>query len=202
MPSKTDIPHALEPIQIHPGDKPPNEPKTHLKHFQKPTQHIRGILNGVGVSLDLSKSQGKLPLGVQFPTQPPADENIPEDEPGTVLLGEGISDWMMVGEGHVLAAKMSETEVLEPQNLAEAKSQPDWPLWEKAIQEELSVLKAAATWELVDIPEGANIVGLKWVFHAKKNAASIVICYKAQLVAQGFLQVPGINYFDMFVPVA
>jgi len=29
-----------------------------------------------------------------------------------------------------------------------------------------------------------------------------VVCYKACLVAQGFSQIPGINYFDTFAPVA
>ena len=40
------------------------------------------------------------------------------------------------------------------------------------------------------------------MFRAKKDAAGKVICYKARLVAQGFLQVPGVNYFDTFAPVA
>ena len=86
------------------------------------------------------------------------------DKPTVVLEGEGMSDWMMVGEEYALAAEISETEALEPRNLAEAKSSPDWALWDKAIQEELSVLKAAGTWEVVDAPKGANIVGSKWVF--------------------------------------
>ena len=46
------------------------------------------------------------------------------------------------------------------------------------------------------------MVGSKWVFHAKKDATGNVICYKAHLVAQGFSQVPGVDYFDMFAPVA
>ena len=29
-----------------------------------------------------------------------------------------------------------------------------------------------------------------------------MVCYKACLVAQGFSQIPGINYFDTFAPVA
>ena len=32
--------------------------------------------------------------------------------------------------------------------------------------------------------------------------AGNVIRYKAQLVVQGFSQVPEVNYFDMFAPVA
>ena len=63
-------------------------------------------------------------------------------------------------------------------------------------------MKAAGTWELVDVPAGANIVGSKWVFCAKKDAAGNVVCYKARLVAQGFSKVPGVDYFDTFAPVA
>jgi len=45
-------------------------------------------------------------------------------------------------------------------------------------------------------------VGSKWVFHAKKDAAGNVVHYKACLVAQGFSQVPSVDYFDTFAPVA
>ena len=79
---------------------------------------------------------------------------------------------------YCMAAEMRESEALEPRDLKEAQSGPDWLLWEKAIQEELAVLKAARTWELVDAPAGANIVGSKWVFHAKKDAAGNVVQYK------------------------
>jgi len=54
----------------------------------------------------------------------------------------------------------------------------------------------------VDAPKGVNIVGSKWVFREKKDTAGNVVQYKARLVAQGYLQVPGINYLDMFAPVA
>jgi hypothetical protein len=86
--------------------------------------------------------------------------------------------------------------------LTEVKCCPDWPLWEKAIHEELTLLRETSTWELTNPPTGANIVGSKWVYRAKKDAAGNVICYKAHLVAQGFSQVPGVNYFDTFAPVA
>jgi hypothetical protein len=102
---------------------------------------------------------------------------------------------------YAMAAEISEVEALEPRSLAEVKRQPDWPLWEKAIQEELALLQETGTWELTDAPDGANIVGLKWVFCMKKDVTGNVICYKAHLVAQGFSQVPGVNYFDTFAPI-
>ena len=53
-----------------------------------------------------------------------------------------------------------------------------------------------------DTPPGANIVGSKWVFKIKKDSGRHIMQRKARLVAQGFSQVPGINYFNMFAPVA
>ena len=62
---------------------------------------------------------------------------------------------------YALAAEISKLKALEPCSLTEAKSRPDWPLWEKAIEEESKVLKDAGTWEIIDAPSGANIMGSK-----------------------------------------
>jgi len=39
-----------------------------------------------------------------------------------------------------MVADISKEKALEPRNLAEAKARPGWPLWEKAIAEELAML--------------------------------------------------------------
>jgi Reverse transcriptase (RNA-dependent DNA polymerase) len=122
-----------------------------------------------------------------------------------ILEGEGTADWMLIADevdGYVLVAETSEVEAIEPRSLAEARRRPDWHLWETAIHEELVVLRDAGTWRLTIAPSGTHIVGSKWVFRAKKDAAGNIVRYKARLVAQGFSQVPGVNYFDMFAPVA
>ncbi|KAF8799487.1 hypothetical protein BYT27DRAFT_7075854, partial [Phlegmacium glaucopus] len=108
----------------------PNDPIERPKRVRKPTQKVKDLMEGVAVSSNLPKSQTKLAPGVQLPTEPPQEHDIlPVEEPSTVLEGEGLSDWMMVADftdEYALAAETSATEALEPRNLAEAKSRPDW----------------------------------------------------------------------------
>ncbi|GJY02108.1 putative ribonuclease H-like domain-containing protein [Tanacetum coccineum] len=57
-------------------------------------------------------------------------------------------------------------------------------------------------WILVDIPNGKKAIGTKWVFRNKKDERGIVIRNKARLVAQGHRQEEGIDYEEVFAPVA
>jgi hypothetical protein len=102
----------------------------------------------------------------------------------------------------VFMAETADVEALEPRMLAEARKRPKWPQWEQAILEELETLKAASTWRLEDASPRANIISLKWVLKAKKDAAGNVVRYKACLIAQGFSQIGGVDYDDTYVPVA
>jgi len=106
------------------------------------------------------------------------------------------------GLEQALVATTSDAEALEPCSLAEVKRRPDWHLWEKAINEELATLKAAGTWRMEEAPAGANIIGSKWVFKAKKDSTGNIARYKARLVAQGFSQIGGVDYDDTYAPVA
>ena len=67
-----------------------------------------------------------------------------------------------------------ETDELEP-SYDEARQRSDWPQWKKAIDVELDSLKAAGTWEVVNRPDGVNVVDSKWVFRLKKDAKGKVI---------------------------
>ncbi|GJU15047.1 putative ribonuclease H-like domain-containing protein [Tanacetum coccineum] len=55
---------------------------------------------------------------------------------------------------------------------------------------------------LVELPNGKRAIGTKWVFRNKKDERGIVIKNKARLVAQGYTQEEGIDYDEVFAPVA
>ncbi|GJV63967.1 retrovirus-related pol polyprotein from transposon TNT 1-94 [Tanacetum coccineum] len=55
---------------------------------------------------------------------------------------------------------------------------------------------------LVDLPIGKRVIGTKWVFRNKKDKRGIMIRNKARLVAQGHRQEEGIDYEEVFAPVA
>ena len=88
-----------------------------------------------------------------------------------------------------------------PRTLAEAKASPEWPEWEKAIKAEMDILGEMGTWKLGDLPKGREAVGCKWVFDIKHDHEGKISRYKARLVAQGYSQIPGMDYFETFAPV-
>ena len=55
---------------------------------------------------------------------------------------------------------------------------------------------------MVDLPPGCTIVGCKWIFKKKLNPDGTINKYKAYLVAKGFFQREGIDYFDIYLPVS
>ncbi|GJV40499.1 putative ribonuclease H-like domain-containing protein [Tanacetum coccineum] len=76
------------------------------------------------------------------------------------------------------------------------------PRWIEVMQEELLQFKLQEVWTLVDLPNGKRAIGSKWVFRNKKDERGIVIRNKTRLVAQGYTQEEGIDYDEVFAPVA
>jgi hypothetical protein len=105
------------------------------------------------------------------------------------------------GAGSAFFAAMAEADALEP-TYEEAQKRSDWPKWKEAIQTELAALRAAGTWTVVERPTNRNVVDSKWVFRVKKNAGGEIEKWKARLVARGFTQVYGVDYFETFALVA
>src|ERR1043165_7453282 len=69
-------------------------------------------------------------------------------------------------------------------------------MWLNSMKEE------PKTWKLIELPREKKAINVIWVFKVKLKPDGSVGKHKARLVARGFLQKPGLNYFEVFAPVA
>jgi len=58
------------------------------------------------------------------------------------------------------------------------------------------------TWQIVDRPEDAEVIGSRMVLRNKVNPDGTINRRKARVVAKGFAQRPGIHFNQTFAPVA
>ena len=70
------------------------------------------------------------------------------------------------------------------------------------MERELESIEKNQTWELVDLPKGHKSIGLKWVYKLKKDSEGKVLKHKARLVAKGYVQKKGVDFEEVFAPVA
>nr|GEX58051.1 ribonuclease H-like domain, reverse transcriptase, RNA-dependent DNA polymerase [Tanacetum cinerariifolium] len=87
----------------------------------------------------------------------------------------------------------------KPKNYKEASRDQKWI---EAIKVELDSINRNNTWELTTLPKGHKAIGLKWLFKTKKDANRNIIKHKARLVAKGYIQEHGIDFEEVFAPVA
>ena len=70
------------------------------------------------------------------------------------------------------------------------------------MDEEMDSLDKNEAWQLVQLPAGRKAIGSKWLFKKNLHAEGKVYKYKARLVAKGYSQVEGIDFGEIFSPVA
>ena len=69
------------------------------------------------------------------------------------------------------------------------------------MQAEINALKTNNTWLMCPLPPSKVPIGCKWVYKVKLKADGSVERYKACLVAKGFTQIEGIDFYETFTPV-
>ena len=74
--------------------------------------------------------------------------------------------------------------------------------WRKAMEDEIDAIERNGTWELSDLPKAKKTIGVKWVYKTKLKEDGEIDKYKARLVAKGYKQEHGVDYTEVFAPVA
>ena len=74
--------------------------------------------------------------------------------------------------------------------------------WRKAAQAEVQGLVDMDTWEVVDPVDGIKPIDSKWVFKVKYTPTGEVEKYKGRLVVRGDSQRAGLDFGEVFSPVA
>jgi hypothetical protein len=87
----------------------------------------------------------------------------------------------------------------EPSTFEEASKHK---VWKDAMIEEYESILKNDVWEVVPRPHGKSMVTSKWLYKIKHAADGSVEKFKARFVARGFSQKEGIDYDEIFAPVA
>ena len=122
---------------------------------------------------------------------------IQKDHPKELIIGDPNSG--VVTRSREIISNSCFVSKIEPKNVKEALTDE---YWISAMQDELNQFKRHEVWELVPRPEGTNIIGTKWIYKNKSDAEGVVTRNKERLVAQGYTQVEGIDFDEIFSPVA
>jgi hypothetical protein len=70
--------------------------------------------------------------------------------------------------------------------------------WQAAINSKFQPLIKNNTWELTTLPTDRTTLACKWISKTKYGPHNEILKRKARLVAQGFLQQEGIDYYETF----
>ena len=86
-----------------------------------------------------------------------------------------------------------------PRTFHQAVTGPEKAFWIPSIKSELRSLRRNHTWDIIRKEKGMKPITTKWVFK-KKIKANGLIRFKSRLVARGFSQEKGVNFFKTYAP--
>ena len=110
------------------------------------------------------------------------------------------SFWDVAQTEHALTV-IKAASVATPRSYREAMASVHAYEWNLAVQRELKSMHDKQVWRVVPRTKQKPI-GMRWVFKAKQDENGDVIKFKGRLVAKGFAQRYGVDFFEVWAPVA
>ncbi|KAD3640062.1 hypothetical protein E3N88_29285 [Mikania micrantha] len=165
-------------------------------HYQDPDQNIN--------NLDHDVILPQFPV-TRFHVNHPIDQIIGDPHAGVQTCNQLTNEEIMYVElekthgSQELWMHSAFISQIEPKTVTEALREPAWV---EAMQEELNQFCKLGVWHLVDFPKGEKKIGTRWVQRCKRDDRGVIVRNKARLVVQVFRQVEGIDYDEVFAPVA
>ena len=154
-----------------------------------------GVPSTLGVVPSTQAEQGSPLTPIEF-TSPPSDITEFVDAFHNIIGStrpSGLAGWLLNDPELLLIS------IEEPPTFALAERDANWQ-W--AMLEEMKVIEENKTLELVNPPLGCRPIGLKWVYKVKQDEHGAILKHKARLIARGFVQREGIDFEEVFAPVA
>ena len=192
-------PVDVEPVDVRPVPEPPAPrlvprmpfPVPDMPERPRTPPEVKNLLS------NFERHPATAPLPPKRPTRARLPGTLSEEANTSV-----VHDPVCVPVLDAMEYAFSTAPNLEPRSLAEALKRPDASLWVKAALAEIEAHLKNGTWELAQLPPGRRAIGSRWVFKIKRTPEGAIDKYKGRLVAQGFSQVPGVHYGEIFASTA
>lgn len=107
-------------------------------------------------------------------------------------------------EGAHVATTSASSNYEDPLSYNEAMQSNDKSKWQHAMDEEMESQHKCHSWISISrdsVPNHKRILKCRWVYKTKRDADGNIIRYKCRVVAKGFMQRFGEDYFETFAPV-
>lgn len=140
-----------------------------------------------------------LQLPSSFPPQP-----APQGVTGGASGGDGLSASVLHALMQVIAggeSGLKHFEIPTPQTYLDAVSGQHALEWQESMAREYNGLMGTGTFTEVARDEAPNVIKSKWVFKVKRLPTGGPF-FKSRLVAKGFSQKHGVDYYETWAPTA
>lgn len=134
----------------------------------------------------------------------PLPESIPRRSNRIRHRPTYLQDYTLFASADAFASAAA-TDVMTPlpNTLEEALAIPDEAdQWLAAARSEYNSLMKRGVWSVVRLPPGRKAIRSRWSFRRKIGDDNIIYRFKARFCAKGFTQRQGIDYSEVFAPVA